>query len=193
MNTMNNLLIFIIKVVLKIITYGMRHEKFRIRLGQIYNLSRQCAQESYISGIKKRYCIDPSVRFGVDTLVYGKGKIKIGKKTYLGRNCFVCADPSEANIDIGKYCAISHNVHIRTRKRKKIYHFKDELTSSPYGKDIIIEDYVWIGANVFISGGVTIGENSIIGANSVVVKDIPPNTVYGGVPAKYLYEKKNRS
>ena len=57
------------------------------------------------------------------------------------------------------------------------------------GSDITIGDYVWVGANVYISGGVTIGENTIIGADSVVTHDIPPNTIYGGVPARLIRSK----
>ncbi|CDT94444.1 DapH/DapD/GlmU-related protein [Vibrio coralliirubri] len=48
---------------------------------------------------------------------------------------------------------------------------------------------VWIGANTVILPGVTIGSNVAIGANSVVTKDIPSNTVYGGVPAKFIKNK----
>ena len=57
--------------------------------------------------------------------------------------------------------------------------------------NVIIEDFVWIGANVFINPGVTIGKNSIVGANSVVVRDLPPNGIYGGVPAKLIKLKSN--
>jgi acetyltransferase-like isoleucine patch superfamily enzyme len=53
---------------------------------------------------------------------------------------------------------------------------------------VIIHDNVWIGVNVAILKGVTIGENSTIGANSLVVKDIPANVVAGGNPCKILKE-----
>lgn len=52
--------------------------------------------------------------------------------------------------------------------------------------DIIIEDEVWIGANVTVLKGVTIGRGSVIAAGAVVVKSIPPYTIAGGVPAKVL-------
>ena len=55
---------------------------------------------------------------------------------------------------------------------------------------MIIEDNVWIGVNTTILKGVTIGENSIIGANSLVVKDIPPNVIAGGNPCKVLKAKQ---
>ena len=50
----------------------------------------------------------------------------------------------------------------------------------------MIEDNVWIGDKVTILANVKIGHNSIIGANSVVTKDIPPYTVVGGIPAKVI-------
>ncbi len=52
--------------------------------------------------------------------------------------------------------------------------------------DIIIEDDVWIGANVTILKGVTIGRGSVIGAGAVLIKSVPPYGVYGGVPAKMI-------
>ena len=51
---------------------------------------------------------------------------------------------------------------------------------------VIIEDGVWIGDKVTILPGVRIGENSIIGANALVTKDVPANCVVGGVPAKLI-------
>nr|WP_143033346.1 DapH/DapD/GlmU-related protein [Prevotellamassilia timonensis] len=56
---------------------------------------------------------------------------------------------------------------------------------TPPGK-VIIEDDCWIGFNVIILPGVTIGKGSIIGAGAVVTKSIPPYSVAGGVPAKVI-------
>ncbi|MNC66640.1 putative acetyltransferase [compost metagenome] len=55
-----------------------------------------------------------------------------------------------------------------------------------YSAPIIIQDNVWLGGDVKITQGVTIGENSIIGAGSVVTKDIPANTIAAGVPCKVI-------
>lgn len=63
-------------------------------------------------------------------------------------------------------------------------HFNDPRTSQP--KPIIIQDDVFIGANVVVKKGVTIGENSVIGMNSVVVHDIPPNSVAVGNPCRVI-------
>lgn len=58
-----------------------------------------------------------------------------------------------------------------------------------YDKDVIIEEDVWIGANVTILKGVTIGKLSIIAAGALVIKDVPPYSIVGGVPAKFLKKK----
>lgn len=59
--------------------------------------------------------------------------------------------------------------------------------------DIVIRDNVWIASRATILKGVTIGENAVVAAGAVVVKDVPPNVVVGGVPAKVLFAitKKN--
>ena len=67
--------------------------------------------------------------------------------------------------------------------------YKRQRISSPSiltDADITIGSYAWIGMQSIILKGVTIGENSIIAAGSVVTSDIPPNVVVGGVPAKII-------
>ena len=61
----------------------------------------------------------------------------------------------------------------------------------PYGegvtkKNVVIDDFVWLGSNVTISGNVHIGEGAVIAIGSVVVKDVPPLAVVGGNPAKII-------
>ena len=57
-----------------------------------------------------------------------------------------------------------------------------------YAKKIVIEDNVWLGANVVVLPGVTIGKNSVLGAGSVVSRDIPANVVAMGVPCRVFRE-----
>ncbi len=54
------------------------------------------------------------------------------------------------------------------------------------GKPIVIERNVWIAASATIVGGVTVGENSVVAAGSVVTKDVPPNTLVGGNPVRVI-------
>lgn len=58
-----------------------------------------------------------------------------------------------------------------------------------YDQDVTIEEDVWIGSNVTILKGVTVGRSSIIAAGSLVVKDVPPYSIVGGVPAKVIKMK----
>jgi acetyltransferase-like isoleucine patch superfamily enzyme len=77
--------------------------------------------------------------------------------------------------------------------------FKSILTSGHPTKidldeePVILEDNVWIGAGTTILKGTCIGENSIIGAGSVVTKDIPPNSIAAGNPAKVIKHISQRS
>lgn len=69
-----------------------------------------------------------------------------------------------------------------------LYH--DQITESTkpkgYDQDVIVEDDVWIGCRVTILMGVTVGRGSTIAAGSVVTKDVPPYSIVGGVPAKFI-------
>lgn len=92
-----------------------------------------------------------------------------------------------ANVRIGKRCIITSGTKILT-------HFldTDKLSDDPsfyfrfYQGEVIIEEDVFIGFNVVIAKPVTIGKGSIIGANSVITKDVPPGSVMTGAPAKLM-------
>nr|WP_241225897.1 maltose acetyltransferase domain-containing protein [Escherichia coli] len=74
-----------------------------------------------------------------------------------------------------------HPVHHELRKNGEMYSFP-----------ITIGNNVWIGSHVVINPGVTIGDNSVIGAGSIVTKDIPPNVVAAGVPCRVIREINDR-
>lgn len=96
----------------------------------------------------------------------------------------------EGKVVIGNHFHSGHGLVLLTSN-----HDYDHGTSLPYGKeyihkDIIIEDNVWIGFNVMILGGITIGEGAVIQAGSVVVGNIPAYAIAGGNPARVF---KNRN
>ncbi len=96
--------------------------------------------------------------------------VSIGDGTKLGYNGLGCV--IHDNCIIGRHCIIAQNVTLGGRK------FHEGVPR--------LEDYVEVGAGAVILGGVTVGEHSIIGANAVVLKDVPPYSVAAGVPAKII-------
>lgn len=112
-------------------------------------------------------------------------KLKIGKKTYINRHTFLDATKS---LTIGQECGIGPGCYITDHD-----HGLDP-TLAPLAQPMLSEattigDRVWIGANVTILKGVTIGHDAVIGAGSVVTKDIPTQAIAVGVPAKVIRYK----
>jgi acetyltransferase-like isoleucine patch superfamily enzyme len=120
--------------------------------------------------------------------------IKIGKDVYIGDYlCITSILGLEKNLTIEDRVSISPNVNLvlvsspnksRLQNNKNKYEFIDKI-----GK-IVIQNDAWIGAGAIILPNVTIGEFSIIGAGSVVLKDVLPYTVVAGVPAKIIRHLK---
>ncbi|MBC7507206.1 MAG: colanic acid biosynthesis acetyltransferase WcaF [Ferruginibacter sp.] len=95
------------------------------------------------------------------SILYSQGKITIGRKTVISQGSHLCAGTHDYNVE------------------------GFPLITMP----IIIGDNAWIAAEAFIHPGVTIGSGCVIGARSVVNKDIPAWTVCGGHPCKYIKER----
>ncbi len=112
-------------------------------------------------------------------------KIHIGSETYINRNTFLDATFS---LTIGKHCAIGPNCYITDHDHGSNPNsppLKQPMISEPTK----ISDRVWLGANVTVLKGVTIGNDTIVGAGSVVTKDLPANVVAVGVPAKVIKQR----
>ena len=91
-----------------------------------------------------------------------------------------------AKVKIGTNVQIAPNVAIYTAGHP--VHPDSRNSGYEYGMDITIGDNVWIGGNTCILPGVTIGGNAVIGAGSVVTKDIPDNTIAAGNPCRVIRE-----
>ena len=106
-----------------------------------------------------------------------------GKNIHLGKGVFInsgCRFQDPGGITIGDETLIGHNVVLATLNHNLNPEKRGNLIPSP----IKIGRRVWIGSNVTVLPGVTIGDNAVIGAGSVVTKDIPPNAVAAGNPAR---------
>lgn len=108
-----------------------------------------------------------------------------GKNITVGKNVFInacCHFQDHGGVTIGDYCQIGHAVVFATLNHL----FPPRLREKTHPKPIVLKEHVWIGSNVTILQGVTIGKNAIVGAGSTVTKDVPDNAIVGGVPAKII-------
>ncbi len=118
----------------------------------------------------------------------------IGRHTYINKYCLIDKNTQS----IGRFCSIAYNVKIGLGS-----HPSDWVSSHPFAYDVkygfvnkekkfndtsnetIIGNDVWIGANATILAGVRVGDGAIIGANSLVTKDVEPYSIVVGTPAKH--------
>ena len=114
---------------------------------------------------------------------WGGHHVHFGSHVYANFNLTLVDD---GHIYIGDRVMIGPNVTIATANHP--INAELRLKALQYNRDVHIEENVWIGANVVVVPGVTIGKNSVIGAGSVVTKDIPANVVAVGNPCKILRE-----
>lgn len=108
-----------------------------------------------------------------------------GKNIIIGKNVFInsgCRFQDQGGISIGDDSLIGHNVVLATLNHGFAPNERKNMHPAP----IVIGKNVWIGANATVVPGVTIGDNAIIAAGAVVTKDVPSNTVAGGIPAKVI-------
>ena len=107
--------------------------------------------------------------------------IKIGKRVFINA---CCCFQDQGGIVIGDDALIGHHVVLATLNHGLFPEQRKDLYPAP----IIIGKNVWIGANATVLAGVNIGDNAVIAAGAVVTKDVPANTVVGGIPARILKE-----
>ncbi len=111
---------------------------------------------------------------------YGK-HIEVGKNFFANYNCTIL---DVAKVKIGDNCQMAPNVAIYTAGHP--LHPVSRNSSYEYGKEVTIGDNVWIGGNAVICPGVHIGNNVVIGAGSVVTKDIPDWYEAAGNPCRLI-------
>lgn len=119
--------------------------------------------------------LNPHVQIGIDTNIFAVNRIEIGAYTAIAPNTTICDNNN-------------HPVSPKERKAMRVHpHGHDsKLWKHSANAPIIIGENCWIGTNVRICKGVTIGDNSIVAACSVVTKDVPANCIVAGNPAKVV-------
>lgn len=141
-------------------------------------------QHSFSTFLLKRQLVSYGDKIGAARVP----KIARTAKVSVGHNCGFngLIVSGLGGVTIGSYFHSGTNVKIMLGSHD--YEYGDKI---PYGthftkKNIVIDDFVWIGSDVIICGNVHIGEGAIIAIGSVVVKDVPPYAIVGGNPAKII-------
>jgi acetyltransferase-like isoleucine patch superfamily enzyme len=112
-----------------------------------------------------------------------EGSISIGAKSVLGQECTIS---SYQHVAIGRECIIADRVMLIDFDHGMVEVERPIRNQGIYMRDVNVGHNAWIGYGACILRGVTVGDNCVIGANSVVTKDVPDNAVVGGVPAKLI-------
>jgi maltose O-acetyltransferase len=111
--------------------------------------------------------------------VHPGGKVLIGDQVFINYGVSISAHQLVSignRCQIGSYCCLMDND----------YHSVENRTQPGESKPIVLEENVWLGVKTVVLKGVTIGRNSVIGAGSVVTKNIPANCLAAGVPARVV-------
>jgi acetyltransferase-like isoleucine patch superfamily enzyme len=158
----------------------MREASFTTKqlLVQMNNASNPAEIRNILSQITET-AIDESVT------VFTPFHINYGKHTQIGKNVFInfdCVFLDLGGITIEDNVLIAPKVSLLTEGHPTSIEDRHSLIPKP----IHIKKNAWIGANATILQGVTIGENAVVAAGAVVSKDVPDNSVVGGVPAKFI-------
>jgi acetyltransferase-like isoleucine patch superfamily enzyme len=115
----------------------------------------------------------------VELVTYDSGRIEIGERTFINYGSSIAARES---VKIGAHCLLGHYTFVMDNDQHDIVRHMELPRSGP----VVIEDHVWIGSKTVILSGVRIGSRAVIGAGSIVTRDIPPRCVAAGNPARVL-------
>jgi acetyltransferase-like isoleucine patch superfamily enzyme len=112
-----------------------------------------------------------------------EGVVEIGEKTVMGQECTISA---YKRVRIGEQCVIADRAMFIDFDHGVVEVERPIRVQGIYKRDCIVGSNVWVGYGACFLRGIRVGDNAIIGTNSVVTRDVPANAVVGGVPAKVI-------
>jgi acetyltransferase-like isoleucine patch superfamily enzyme len=114
------------------------------------------------------------------------GFIEIGHHTHFAPGCVLYG---HGGLKVGPYCNIAAHCVLATAAHDPLDHGKPMCEAPNRNRPITLVEDVWLGANVTVTGGVTIACGCVVGANGVVTRDTEPMGLYAGVPARRLRDR----
>ncbi len=112
-----------------------------------------------------------------------EGRIEIGAKTVMGQECTISA---YRRVRIGEQCVIADRSMFIDFDHGVVEVERPIRVQGIYKRDVVVGSNVWIGYGACILRGVSVGDNAIVGTNSVVTRDVPANAVVAGIPARVI-------
>jgi acetyltransferase-like isoleucine patch superfamily enzyme len=112
-----------------------------------------------------------------------EGEVTIGAKTVLGQECTISA---YQHVSIGRECIVADRVMMIDFDHGVVEAERPIREQGIYKRDVHVGHNVWIGYGACILRGITVGNNCVVGTNSVVTKDVPDNAVVAGLPARVI-------
>jgi acetyltransferase-like isoleucine patch superfamily enzyme len=112
-----------------------------------------------------------------------EGEVEIGEKTVMGQECTISA---YQRVRIGAECVIADRAMFIDFDHGIVEVERPIRLQGIYKRDVVVGSNVWIGYGACVLRGVSVGDNSVIGTNSVVTKDVPANAVVAGIPARVI-------
>jgi acetyltransferase-like isoleucine patch superfamily enzyme len=112
-----------------------------------------------------------------------EGVVEIGEKTVMGQECTISA---YQRVRIGEQCVIADRAMFIDFDHGMVEVERPIRMQGIYKRDVEVGNNVWIGYGACILRGVSVGDNAVIGTNSVVTKDVPANAIVGGAPARII-------
>lgn len=176
-----------IKVFIKVLVGKVRAKRFQIQAGKGVYIGKHCA----LNG-KHNITLEDSVMVRPYAQIWsGGGTVKIGQGSEIGECCRLSIANS---LNIGKKVLLSPNVYItdfdHEYRNLEVPVIDQGVVQK--GQTVSIGDGSYIGINAVIVGNVKIGKHCVIGANSVVTKDVPDYCVAVGSPARIIKDIKNK-
>jgi acetyltransferase-like isoleucine patch superfamily enzyme len=116
-----------------------------------------------------------------------EGEVSIGAKTVMGQECTISAFQ---HVSIGRECIVADRVMLIDFDHGVVEVERPIRLQGIYKRDVRVGHNCWVGYGACVLRGTTVGDNSVVGANTVVTKDVPPNSVAAGAPVRILRRRE---
>ncbi|HTZ85303.1 MAG TPA: acyltransferase [Solirubrobacteraceae bacterium] len=173
-----------------------------------YNLLRETRDRVFSLAMRSSFAsLGARSRLSLPVQLVGSKRITIGSRVYFGPGCWLLTHEPEGRLEVGDdtsiagYCVLSAAVSVRIGRSvlfaRNVYiadhRHGFELEDVPIIdqplqdiRPVVVEDGAWLGQNVVLLPGVTVGRGAVIGANSVIREDVPPRSVVAGAPGRLV-------